>query len=88
MNDKYLYGEVPAEVKPAAGVKGVIIRALDSAMMFRVYHDRERFTDYEIRHDDLNVTIDKDALAAFYKVGEEHILDHSPEVLGLKKIEG
>jgi hypothetical protein len=88
MNDKYLYGEVPAEIKPAAGVKGVIIRAHDGAMKFRVYHDRERFTDYEIRHDDLSVTIDKDELAAFYKVGEEHILDHSPQVLGLRKIRG
>lgn len=88
MNDKYLYGEIPAEVKPAAGVRGVLIRALNGTMMFRVYHDRERFTDYEIRHDDLNVTIDKDELAAFYKVGEHDILDHSPQVLGLKKIEG
>ena len=88
MKYKYLYGGKPAEVKPAAGVKGVLIRAFNGALMFRVHHDHERFTDYEIRHDDLSVTIDEDALAAFYKVGENHILDHSPEVLGLKKIEG
>lgn len=88
MNDKYLYGELSAEVKSAAGVKGTIIRALNGTLMFRVYHDRERFTDYEIRHDDLNVMINKDELAAFYKVGERNILDHSPQVLGLKKIEG
>lgn len=88
MNEKYLYGELPAEVKPATGVKGMLIRALDGALMFRVYHDRACFTDYEIRHDDLSVTIDKDALAAFYKVGEHDILDHSPQVLGLKKIDG
>lgn len=87
MNDKYLYGETPAEVKSAAGVKGVIIRTLDGAMLFRVYHDRERFTDYDIRHDDLSVTIDTDALASFYKVGERDILDHSPQVLGLKRVE-
>ncbi len=93
MKHKYLYGGQPAEIKPAAGVKGTIIRALDGAMMFRVYHDHERFTDYELRHDDLSVTIDKDELAAFYKAcpraggdGEHHILDHSPRVLGLKKI--
>jgi hypothetical protein len=88
MSDKYLYGEAPAEVKPADGVKGVLIRARDGAMMFRVYHDDVGFTDYEIRHDDLNVTIDEDALAAFYAVGERNVLDHSPQVLGLKKIEG
>ncbi|MHB8473571.1 MAG: hypothetical protein ACYDC8_12165 [Gammaproteobacteria bacterium] len=87
MNEKYLYGKAPAEAKPAARVQGVIIRAFNGTLMFRVYHDRDRFTDYEIRHDDLNVTIDEDALAAFYKVGEDHILDHSPEVLGLVEVE-
>ena len=87
MNEKYLYGKAPAEVKPAAGVKGVIIRSFHGTLMFRVYHDRDRFTDYEIRHDDLNVTIDADALAAFYKVGEDHLLDHSPEVLGLVEVD-
>jgi hypothetical protein len=69
MSEKYLYGGRPAEAQPAAGVKGVLIRTLDGVMMFRVYHDRERFTDYEI------------------KVGERDILDHSPQVLGLRKIE-
>jgi len=88
MNGKYLYGGQPAAVESAAGVKGVIIRTLDGALMFRVYHDPKRFTDYEIGHDDLSVTIDADALAAFYEVGERCILDHSPQVLGLKNIEG
>jgi hypothetical protein len=85
--DKYRYGGQPAEVEPAAGAKGTIIRAFDGAMMFRVYHDNERFTDYAIRHDELSVTIDKDAMAAFYITGEHNILDHSPQVLGLEKIE-
>lgn len=95
MKDKYLYGGQPAEVEPAAGVEGTIIRTFDGAMMFRVHHDGEHLTDYEIRHDDLSVTIDKDALAAFYKAcprvdgdGEHKILDHSPQVLGLKKDNG
>ena len=87
MNETHLYGSMPASVEPAAGRKGIIIRTLDGTLLFRVYHDRERFTDYEIRHDDLSVTINADALAVFYKVGERDILDHSPEVLGLKKIE-
>ena len=82
----YLYGDKVAETRPAAGAKGVLIRTLDGAVMFRVYHDRERFTDYEIRHDELSVTIDADALAAFYTVGGRDVLDHSPEVLGLKKL--
>lgn len=88
MSEKYLYDGRPAETQPAAGVKGVLIRTLDGVMMIRVYHDRERFTDYEIRHDDLGVTIDTDELAALYRVGERDILDHDPQVLGLRKIEG
>ena len=86
MNNKYLYGSVPAEVDSAAGVKGMIIRSFDGTFTFRVYRDPEHFTDYEIRHDDVSVTIDVDALAAFYKIGDHNILDHSPTVLGLKKI--
>lgn len=74
-------------MKPADGIKGLLIRTLDGTMMFRVYHDDERFTDYEIRHEDLSVTIDRNALASFYKVGKHNILDHSPQVLGLKKAE-
>jgi len=85
--DRVLYGELPAEVRSAAGVKGVLIRTVDGATVFRVYDGRERFTDYEIRHDDLSVTIDADELAAFYKVGERDILDHGPQVLGLRKID-
>ena len=84
--DKFLYGQLPAEVRSAAGVKGVLIRTVDGAMVFRVYDGPERFTDYELRHDDLSVTIDADELAAFYKVGERNILDHGPQVLGLRKI--
>ena len=88
MNDRYQYGGVPAEVKSAGGVRGMIIRSLDGVLMFRVYHDRERYADYEIRHDDLGITIDADVLAAFYRAGERDILDHSPDVLGLKRVEG
>lgn len=85
MNHTYLYGGAPAQVESAAGAKGVIIRTLDGAVMFRVYHDRDRFTDYELRHDELSVTIDADELAAFYRVGGRDVLDHDPHVLGLRK---
>jgi len=82
----FLYGQLPAEVQPAAGVRGVLIRTADGEMVFRVYDGPERFTDYEIRHGDLSVTIDADELAAFYTVEERNILDHSPQVLGLRKV--
>ena len=86
VTDPFLYGGLPAEVRSAAGVKGVLIRTAGGATVFRVHDGPERFTDYDIRHDDLGVTIDADELAAFYKVGERDILDHSPQVLGLKKV--
>lgn len=88
MNDTYLYGSMPASVEPAAGVKGILIRTFDGAVVLRVYRNHEDFTDYEIRHDELSVTIDAEELASFYKIGERDVLDHSPEVLGLRKIEG
>lgn len=71
----------------ATGGNRVLLRMPDGTTTFRVYHDGGNFTDYDIRHDDLPITIDADALAAFYQVGERTILDHSPEVLGLRKIE-
>jgi len=84
----FLYGDKPVQVRPAGGTKGVLIRTLDGTIMLRVYETGEVFTDYEIRHDDLAVTIDPDAMAALYKVEERDVLDHSPEVLGLKKVSG
>lgn len=86
--EHFLYGGKPAEVRPAAGTKGVLIRTLGGKTMFRVYEPGGAFTDYEIRHDDLKVTIDPDELATFYRVAERDALDHSPEVLGLKKVSG
>lgn len=75
-----------AEAESAAGVKGVLIRMVDGAFAFRVYHDKGDFSDYSIRHDELSVTIDSDELAAFYKMSEHCILDHSPQVLGLMAV--
>ena len=64
-SESCLYVGKPAEPRPAAGTKGVLIRALDGGIMFRVYNNAGQFTDYEIRHNKLGVTIDADALAAF-----------------------
>lgn len=86
MKQKYLYSGKPAEVQPAAGVKGTLIRSFDNSLTFRICHNDGEFTDYALRHDDLEVTIAEDELAAFYKIGDDRILDHSPEVLGLKKM--
>ncbi len=85
LSDKYRYGDKPSTAKSAAGVSGMLIRGFDGALTFRVYHEDKTFTDYEIRHDDLSVTIAEDELASFYTDGDNFTLDHSPEVLGLKK---
>jgi hypothetical protein len=83
----YLYAVQPTEVRSASGARGVLIRTVDGEILFRVYHDCGHFTDYEIRHDDLSVTINADELAAFYKVGERDMLEQGPHVLGLRKFE-
>lgn len=85
MTDTYLYGEKPVKTEKAEGVKGILIREAGD-YKFRVYDEEYNFIDYDIRHDDLAITIDQDALASFYVIDEETaILDHSPSVLGLKK---
>jgi hypothetical protein len=86
MSKKYIYAGRVFDVTPAGGVNGVLIRS-GSAFLFRVYRNDGTFKDYEICHDDLSVTIDSDELASFYSDGEHHILDHSPEVFGLKKVD-
>ena len=87
MNKKYRYGGTPATVTDAAGIAGVLIKGLDGDFAFRVYHEDGEFTDYDLNHDDLSVTIAADEMASFYSFGERRVLDHSPAVLGLKKVE-
>jgi hypothetical protein len=72
------------EIKAANGATGFICRsAIDGSHFFRVYESDGNFVDYDIQHDELEVTISAGAMASFYRVGDEKILDHSPEVLGL-----
>lgn len=83
---KYKYGGKVSTAVSASGKNGVLIRSLGT-FFFRVYHADHTFTDYEIRHDDLSVTIDQDSLAAFYTDGQRHVLDHAPEVFGLEPVD-
>jgi hypothetical protein len=69
--------------KSANGVEGILIwvHSLDR-LMFRVYNEDSSFTDYDIDHSDLCVTI-KDEDAYFYEHDNGLLtLDHSPETLG------
>ncbi len=71
----------------ANGVQGCLLNPYhqDGKWVFRVYAEYGAFTDYELRHSDLCVTIN-DADAAFYEgINGKDILDHSPETLGIKE---
>lgn len=82
-------GHKNAEVSSANGTRGFLCKsAVDGSYFFRVYEANEAFTDYDLRHEELEVTISPDAMASFYRIGDDHILDHSPEVLGLQQDEG
>ena len=66
----------------ANGVSGHLI-SVEGRTMFRVYDQDHNFTDYDLYHSDLEVTI-TDPDAYFYRDEFTDRLDHSPETLGLK----
>ena len=68
----------------ANGVEGFLIRCFDGQYRFRVYKADLDFTDYDLLHSDLCVTI-TDADATFYSDNERNILDHSPETLAVEE---
>lgn len=82
----YQYGNAQAEVEDASGLSGVLCKDIDGDYFFRVYHPDHSYTDYELNHDDLPITIDQNAMASLYRTKEHYVLDHSPEVLGLSKV--
>jgi hypothetical protein len=86
MSKKYIYGGKESEVSDASGVSGVLIKNYGGGFSFRVYKSDHDFIDYQIYHDDLPVTISPDALASFYSNDEGQVLDHSPNVFGLRKV--
>jgi hypothetical protein len=88
MQRKFFYGGQLAAAESAAGIRGVLLRSSHNTFVFRVYQTNGQFTDYDIRHGELSVTIDADELAAFYTLAEREVLDHAPEVLGLKEMFG
>lgn len=69
-----------SEPKSANGVTGVLL-PIGKTWVFRVYHEDGEFTDYDIYHSDLTITIN-DADAYFYDKKDGAVLDHSPQTLG------
>lgn len=74
MTEQYRYGGALAEATSAADSKGVIPRSFDGRPVSRGYDRAGRLTDHDLRHDELSVTIGADALAPFYRIGDDHIL--------------
>ena len=65
------------KVKPAKGTKGVLIYSMNNEYVFRVYKEDHTFTDYDILHCDLDVTIDSDEAVLYEFEDGRSILDHS-----------
>lgn len=70
------------KIESANGIEGILIFS-GNRFYFRVHQSPDEFVDYDIYHSDLVVCI-KDEDAFFYHNGDKHILDHSPNTLGLK----
>jgi hypothetical protein len=68
----------------AQGLTGFILDTFNGVRVFRVYKkDSMAYTDYELRHGDLEVKI-VDADAVLYELDNgTNLLDYSPETLGL-----
>ena len=68
--------------RSANGISGVLLPSFSGGLwIFRVYHEDGEFTDYDIYHSDLTITIN-DADAYFYDKKDGAVLDHSPQTLG------
>jgi hypothetical protein len=72
--DRYEEYLAKSAMRPAKHTTGYLIRVFDQ-LMFRVYHADKTFTDYQILHHDLEVTI-TDPDAVFNNLLET--LDYAP----------
>jgi hypothetical protein len=68
----------------AHGVEGHLIYTAQGKYQFRVYTDLGEFTDYDLLHSDLCVTITDDD-ATFYSDDNGNRLDHNPATLGVEE---
>jgi hypothetical protein len=74
---------------PANGVEGHLLYVGEddeggTGYVFRVYTDSGEFTDYDLCHTDLCVTI-TDQDATFYSDDNGNRLNHSPKTLGVEE---
>ena len=81
MNHAAIIEKDTMKITPANGVTGHLLRS-GYDVVFRVYDENHQFTDYDLTHTDLCVTI-TDPDAAFYSEPRSDRLDHSPQTLGV-----
>jgi hypothetical protein len=86
MTGRVIYGNREALETKANGVEGVLCRSLGGRYFFRVATANGEFTDYQLLHDDLKITISSDQLASFYTRSDANFLDHGSSVLKLKSV--
>lgn len=68
------------KIRSAEGTKGFLLYIMNNVYVFRVYKEDHTFTDYDLLHSDLEVTINGDD-ATFYEFEDgKNILDHSYEM--------
>ena len=67
----------------ANGATGHLLRVDYDEWVFRVYTVDGKFTDYDLAHSDLCITI-TDPDATFYSDQQGDRLDHSPQTLGIE----
>lgn len=64
-------------------LKGYLMRGYNGTVFFRTYQDND-FTDYEIIHHDLEITID-DNSATIREINGKNYIDHDDATLGINK---
>jgi len=73
---------------PAFGVKGFILQNFYTKdVFFRVYNEDKTFVDYDLAHNDLEVTI-IDESASLYRMENkpEGVIDYTSKILGRNNV--
>lgn len=70
--------------KSAMGMKGCLISLFTGGVAFRVYDksNPEKFIDYDLAHNDLNITIEDEDAYIYEREDSDPAIDYSPRTLG------
>jgi hypothetical protein len=71
------------QIGPVKNLKGILIRGIGMESFFRVYNEDHTFTDYEIHHYDLDVTIHDEGAFIYEREDGTRYIDYCPETYGI-----